>query len=156
MGSAVKGKKSPKQLITTTFGDQLRLHTQFRNKVIGVSLKDRSAILSTGHSANAAYWFAGDHEGVFTTSTYYMDSLPKWVSDYNAKKYPHQYASSVWNTLKPIETYSASGPDDTPYEGIFKGTERPTFPYDLSNLSPDYYKDKGLDLVRNTPLGTRW
>ena len=153
LGSAVKGRKSPKHLITTTFADQLRLHTQFRNKVIGVSLKDRSAVLSTGHSANAAYWFAGDQEGVFTTSTYYMDSLPKWVSDYNAKKYPHQYASSVWNTLRPIETYSASGPDDTPYEGIFKGAERPTFPYDLSNLSPDYYKDKGLDLVCNTPFG---
>ena len=153
LGSALKGKKSPKQLITTTFADQLRLHTQFRNKVIGVSLKDRSAVLSTGHSANAAYWFAGGDEGVFTTSTHYMDSLPNWVSEYNAKKYPHQYASSVWNTLRPIETYTASGPDDTPYEGIFKGADRPTFPYDLSALSPDYYKDSGLDIVRNTPFG---
>ena len=153
LGSALKGKKSPKQLITTTFADQLRLHTQFRNKVIGVSLKDRSAVLSTGHSANAAYWFAGGDEGVFTTSTHYMDSLPNWVSEYNAKKYPHQYASSVWNTLRPIETYTASGPDDTPYEGIFKGADRPIFPYDLSTLSPDYYKDNGLDIVRNTPFG---
>ena len=59
LGSAIEGKKSPKHLITTTFADQFRLHTQFRNKVIGVSLKDRSAVLSTGHSANAAYWFAG-------------------------------------------------------------------------------------------------
>ena len=153
LGSPTKGKKSPKQLITTTFADQIRLHTQFRNKVIGVSLKDRSAVLSTGHSANAAYWFAGGDEGVFTTSSHYMDSLPNWVSNYNAKKYPHQYASSVWNTLRPIETYTASGPDDTPYEGIFKGADRPTFPYDLSSLSPDYYKDKGLDIVRNTPFG---
>jgi predicted AlkP superfamily pyrophosphatase or phosphodiesterase len=55
LGSATKGRKSPKHLITTTFADQFRLHTQFRNKVIGISLKDRSAILSTGHSANAAY-----------------------------------------------------------------------------------------------------
>jgi len=153
LGSTIKGRKSPKHLITTTFADQLRLHTQFRNKVIGVSLKDRSAVLSTGHSANAAYWFAGGDEGVFTTSTHYMDSLPNWVSEYNAKKYPHQYALSVWNTLRPIEIYTASGPDDTPYEGIFKGAERPTFPYDLSTLSPDYYKDKGLDIVRNTPFG---
>lgn len=153
LGSELTGKKSPKHLVTTTFADQLRLHTQFRNKVIGVSLKDRSAILSTGHSANAAYWFAGDQEGVFTTSTYYMDSLPKWVSDYNAKKYSHQYASSVWNTLRPIDTYTASGPDDTPYEGVYKGAERPIFPYDLSKLLPNYYKDKGLDIVRNTPFG---
>ena len=115
--------------------------------MIGVSLKDRSAVLSTGHSANAAYWFAGGNEGVFTTSTHYMDSLPNWVSEYNAKKYPHQYASSEWNTLRPIETYTASGPDDTPYEGILRA-DRPTFPYDLSTLSPDYYKDKGLDIVR--------
>lgn len=148
-----KGQKSPHRLITTTFADQVRLHSQFRNKVIGVSLKDRSAILSTGHSANAAYWYAGNDEGVFTTSTHYMDTLPKWAADYNAKKYAHQFASSVWNTLHPIETYTASGPDNSPYEGIFVGADTPTFPYDLANLQPDYHKDKGLDIIKNTPFG---
>ena len=77
-----KGKMSPRNLLATTIGDQLRLHTDFRSKVIGVSYKDRAAILPAGHSANAAYWL--DSQGpCFITSTYYMQELPKWVKDFN-------------------------------------------------------------------------
>lgn len=76
------GKQSPRNMLTTTIGDQLRLHTDFRSKVIGVSYKDRAAILPAGHSANAAYWF--DTKGLcFITSTYYMQQFPAWVSDFN-------------------------------------------------------------------------
>jgi hypothetical protein len=58
------------------------MHTDFRSKVIGVSFKDRAAILPAGHSANAAYWLDIDN-GQFITSTYYMKELPAWVNDYN-------------------------------------------------------------------------
>ena len=51
-----EGQMSPHRLLTTTIGDQLKLATNFRSKVIGVSLKDRAAILPAGHSADAAYW----------------------------------------------------------------------------------------------------
>ena len=77
-----KGKMSPRNLLATTIGDQLRLHTDFRSKVIGVSYKDRASILPAGHSANAAYWL--DSKNLcFITSTYYMQELPKWVKDFN-------------------------------------------------------------------------
>lgn len=77
-----KGQMSPRNMLATTIGDQLRLHTDFTSKVIGVSYKDRAAILPAGHSANAAYWL--DTEGVqFITSTYYMNQLPEWASQFN-------------------------------------------------------------------------
>lgn len=77
-----KGQMSPRNLLATTIGDQLRLHTDFRSKVIGVSYKDRAAILPAGHSANGAYWL--DTKNVqFITSTYYMTELPEWAKEYN-------------------------------------------------------------------------
>ena len=79
-----KGMMSPRNLLATTIGDQLRLHTDFRSKVIGVSYKDRAAILPAGHSANAAYWLDTKAEPFcFISSTYYMQQLPKWVQDFN-------------------------------------------------------------------------
>ena len=77
-----KGEMSPRNLLSTTIGDQLRMHTDFRSKVIGVSYKDRAAILPAGRSANAAYWF--DTKNVcFISSTYYMNELPAWAKAYN-------------------------------------------------------------------------
>ena len=79
-----KGEESPRNLLSTTIGDQLRLHTDFNSRVIGVSYKDRAAILPAGRSANAAYWLDTKAKNVcFITSTYYMDDLPKWVKDFN-------------------------------------------------------------------------
>ena len=79
-----KGKMSPRNMVATTIGDQLRLHTDFRSKVIGVSYKDRAAILPAGHSANAAYWLDLKNR-CFITSTYYMEKMPKWVQEQNKK-----------------------------------------------------------------------
>ena len=77
-----KGKRSPKNLLATTIGDQLRLHTDFKSKVIGVSYKDRAAIFPAGRSANGAYWL--DTKNLcFITSTYYRNDLPQWVVEQN-------------------------------------------------------------------------
>lgn len=77
-----RGQMSPVNLLSTTIGDQLRLHTDFSSKVIGVSYKDRAAILPAGRSANGAYWLDVDN-GQFITSTYYMEQLPDWAKAYN-------------------------------------------------------------------------
>ncbi len=77
-----KGNRSPRNMVSSTIGDQLRLHTDFRSKVIGVSYKDRAAIFPAGHSANAAYWL--DTKNMcFITSTYYMNELPAYVKQMN-------------------------------------------------------------------------
>ena len=78
------GQMSPVNLVSTTIGDQLRLHYDFRSRVVGVSYKDRAAILPAGHAANAAYWM-DTKNGCFITSTYYMMELPQYVKDVNAR-----------------------------------------------------------------------
>lgn len=78
------GEMSPRNLRVTTIGDELRIATDYQSKVIGISLKDRGAILPAGHASNAAYWYDKD-AGVFISSTYYMQQLPSWVKQFNEK-----------------------------------------------------------------------
>lgn len=144
-----KERMSPQRMLTTTFADENRLFTQLRGKTIGISIKDRGAILPAGHTANAAYWFRGKDEGNFITSTYYMDKLPKWVNDFNASKIAKSYLKE-WNTLYDISTYTESGADLNTFEGGFKGKETATFPYDLKQLSK---QNAGFDILKATPYG---
>ncbi len=100
-----RGKESPRNLLANTIGDQLRLHTDFRSKVIGVSYKDRAAILPAGRSANAAYWIDTKH-ACFITSSWYMDELPQWVKDFNARMGKNQ---EVLRAGKDIGLYPVCG-----------------------------------------------
>lgn len=150
-GVGVKGKvgmQSPKNLLTSTITDQLKLATNFKSKVIGIAMKDRGGILPAGHFADAAYWFDGQ-SGTWISSTFYMKELPKWVSDFNAAKPTEKYLNQTWNTLYPIETYTLSTADNTVYEGKFKGEAAPVFPRDLNKLKAE----NGLDLIKGTPFG---
>jgi predicted AlkP superfamily pyrophosphatase or phosphodiesterase len=131
--SSAAGKMSPRNMLATTITDELRLATNFRSKVIGVSFKDRGAILPAGHAANAAYWYDGA-TGNFISSTYYMQSLPQWVTDFNNKKYPDQFFKKGWNTLYPINTYSQSTGDEQTWEGHPLGQEQKSFPYKLDKF----------------------
>jgi predicted AlkP superfamily pyrophosphatase or phosphodiesterase len=73
---------SPRNLLASTVGDELRLATQGQSKVFGISLKDRAAILPAGSAANGAYWI-DPVSGDFITSTFYMPQLPDWASAFN-------------------------------------------------------------------------
>lgn len=141
------GKMSPHRLLTTTITDELQLTTKQASKVIGISLKDRGAILPAGRSADAAFWYDGK-TGNWITSSWYMNNLPKWLNDFNERKWPEHYLSKEWNTMLPIREYTESNPDDNPYEAPFKGEEKPIFPHNLPEL-----KGKSFDLVRRTPFG---
>lgn len=143
------GKMSPHRMKTTTFADENRLFTQMRGKTIGISIKDRGAILPAGHTANAAYWFNGSDEGYFISSSFYMNSLPKWVKKFNDSNVAESYLKP-WNTLYDISTYTESGSDLNDFEGTFKGKETATFPYDLGALKD---KNGNFDIIKGTPYG---
>src|ERR1044071_9113923 len=76
---------SPSRLMASTVGDEMRLATNDRAKVIGISVKDRSAILPAGRHANAAYWFSTS-TGNMESSTYYFKQLPAWVNIFNSAR----------------------------------------------------------------------
>lgn len=141
------GLMSPKNLLTTTITDELRLATNFKSKVIGISLKDRGSILPAGHSANAAYWFDGG-TGDWITSTHYMNQLPSWVVEYNKLKMADKYFEKNWNTLYPIETYDQSTTDNKEYEGKSRGEQAPTFPHPFK-----LYAGKNYDMIKSSPYG---
>lgn len=86
---------SPRWLIGSTLADELRLATGGQARVLSISPKGRSAILLSGTSANAAYWF--DTKTVHAiSSTYYMKELPAWVQQFNAANWAERYAGKPW------------------------------------------------------------
>jgi len=143
-----EGKKSPKQLLASTLGDEIKLFSTGKSKVIGVSLEERSAILGAGHSANAAYWIEGK-SGQWVSNTYYMDELPKWVKEFNDKDFSKTFSDREWNTLLPISEYKESLTDKNSFEIGFErnGT---TFPYDIKAIKE---KMKTLNIIKNVPAG---
>ena len=142
-----EGEMSPKNLQTTTVTDELRLCTNFKGKVIGISIKDRGAILPAGHFANWAFWYS--KTGNFISSTFYAAALPDWVNDFNAKKGYMNYINQGWNLLKPATTYDESLSDDNPYEGKLYKVDKPVFPYDLKAM----YDKNDAGVLRTTPFG---
>jgi predicted AlkP superfamily pyrophosphatase or phosphodiesterase len=143
-----EGKMSPRNMLVSTITDELMINGNFKSKVVGVSLKDRAAILPAGHSATAAFWLE-DSTGNFITSNYYMTRLPSWVDSFNHKDQVASYMKRPWTTLYPKSSYSQwSDTDDQPYEGKFKGDSTTAFPH---NLDSSYKLARSS--FRSTPFG---
>lgn len=149
VGSTTGLAASPHRLLVTNLADELKLATNRRAKVVGVSIKDRSAVLPAGHIPDGAYWY-DKTTGSFISSTYYMEQLPAWVAQFNSRKLASQYLDSTWTLLLPEPSYQNSGPDDQPYERVFKGKSTATFPYELPALRE---QNGGYDLLPSVPWG---
>lgn len=144
------GQMSPHRLQVSTLGDELKLATGGRAKVIGMSIKDRGAILPAGHSADGAFWFHGKDEGVFISSTYYYEELPDWAQRFNRKSPRDAYMKAGWDRLLDASAYDESQPDNNPYESPFRGATRPVFPYDFRELAE---ANSQYDLLKASPAG---
>jgi len=129
---------SPANFIGFTVGDKIKQKWP-NSKVFGVSMKDRSAILMTGHRADGAFWFETAC-GCFITSTYYAKEAPAWLTEFNNRQLPASYVTKEWNRLLPdtgvYEKYA--GKDDAPGEWDLKDT---TFPHVFRTKPPEtaYY-----------------
>lgn len=145
------GLESPRNMWCTTIGDELRIATNDRSKVIGIALKDRAAILPAGHHANGAFWYDPE-AGAFITSSFYMEQLPTWVKAFNKRNLPKKYLSEKWNTLYPIDTYKESTADENEYEDGVKPGVKATLPLDL----PTLYNKYGAGILRSTPFGNSY
>ena len=141
------GKMSPKNLLVTSICDELRLATNFKSKVIGIAMKDRGCIFPAGHSANGVYWY-DEMTGDWITSTFYMNDLPQWVKNFDAKRLVDKYFEQGWNTLYPIATYTESTQDVEAFESKPFGAEAKGFPYSLKN-----FIGKNYSILLSTPFG---
>ena len=127
------GDVSPWRMLSTTITDELKLFSQKRSKVIGISMKDRGAVLPAGHLPDGAYWL--DYKsGKMITSTYYKSILPTWVENFNALKLGDKYLDQTWNITLPIDQYTESQPDISPYERKLNGMDKAAFPYPLKEI----------------------
>jgi predicted AlkP superfamily pyrophosphatase or phosphodiesterase len=126
-GKADDKGRSPRRLLCSTVGDELRLEDNDRSRVIGISAKDRSAILPIGRRGNGAYWFNSD-TGNMVSSTYYFKQLPEWVNRFNARRMADRWFGVHWNRLLPESEYlKRAGKDDVPWENQDKSSNDTNF-----------------------------
>jgi hypothetical protein len=85
---------SPHRLLVSTIGDELKMAGR-DSRVIGLSLKDRSAILTVGRMADGAFWY-DQGTGGFGSSTWYAPDLPGWVKEFNARRPADAFAGKSW------------------------------------------------------------
>jgi predicted AlkP superfamily pyrophosphatase or phosphodiesterase len=119
---------SPRALIGTTIGDQIRLSNNFQSKVVAVSQKDRAAILPGGQRPNGAFWFSNTI-GSFVSSDYYFKELPAWVKQFNTSVRPDKYFGAKWERALPEEAYRRAMSEHLPEQ------QRPVgqnFPYTIN------------------------
>lgn len=138
---------SPINLQVTTVGDEMRLFSNRKSKVLSVSLKDRAAVLAGGHSATGVFWY-DKNSGKFISSTFYFDKLPEWVNEFNSLSSVNKYYSSNWSLLLPEDNYNNKNSKDDHYRATPFGKDQEHLPYDLSRfVNNDYSK------ILSTPFG---
>lgn len=121
LGGASRGaakSASPRRMLVSTVGDELKLAGR-GSKVVGISLKDRSAILPAGHMADGAYWF-DPQSGNFASSTYYFKQLPSWVDAFNKGRFADKFAGLQWSPIGggPVLKAMPSKLDNIYYSGL--------------------------------------
>lgn len=151
-GSYENGLHSPVNLQSSTFADELKMASGGKAKVFSAGMKQSPAIFSAGHAADGVFWF-DNITGTWMSSTYYNDSLPGWVSDFNAMNYSETLLNTTWTPLKSPENYSDCEPDSNGFEIGFNGVNY--FPYDIKKLSTKGRINPKYDFsyLEETPFG---
>lgn len=124
LGGASRGSAksaSPRRMLVSTVGDELKMSGRGA-KVVGISVKDRSAILPAGHMADGAYWF-DPTSGNFASSTYYFKELPGWASDFNKTRFVDKFVGLKWTPMEGGAAFKTmSAKPDGPYFSSLEST----------------------------------
>lgn len=150
--STTSSAASPRRLLVSTVGDELKLASRYPKgaagapKVFGVSFKDRSAILSAGRAADAAYWW-DTRSGRFVSSTYYFAEAPAWIRAFNDRKPADAHAGASWTELASPTTVLKTLPAAV-------GAELNSAVY-ASPFGNELLVDFAAELIERERLGTR-
>jgi predicted AlkP superfamily pyrophosphatase or phosphodiesterase len=137
---------SPRNLTSSTFGDELVRASRGRSRVFSVSIKDRGAIIPAGQLGKA-FWFA-KATGTFETSTFYYDDYPGWAKAWNDAKPADAYQHGEWTLCHNAATYACFHRDRRNCEVSYKLLGG-TFPHPLENpVAKDFYST-----LAGTPYG---
>jgi predicted AlkP superfamily pyrophosphatase or phosphodiesterase len=128
--------RSPNNILSSTFSDEMAIHFSGRSKIFAVSVKDRGAVSLAGH-AGKAFWFS-KASGEFVTSDYYYKQYPGWVNDWNVRRPAADYADKSWTLTYPQARYLFGNADDREYETDFPGYGR-TFPHPYGKADDKYF-----------------
>ncbi len=139
---------SPLNLFTTTFSDEAKTSKGNKSKVFSMSLDPVGAVLSGGFTANSAYWF-DSKEGIWVTSSYYQESLPKWLNELNDKKMPDEYLQRIWLPTLSNEEMKKFDYDTNLYKIGFDGIYK-SFPYTYSEIIKSIHN---YELIKMIPEG---
>lgn len=143
VGGADGPGSSPRNLLVSTIGDEMKIASQGQSRVFGISLKDYSGIMATGHMADAVYWF-DTRSGNFVTSTYFQSDLPEWLKAYNKGRNAERFKDVDW-----IGTRLPKEPGPRLY-GMLLSTP---FGNDLvEEVAEELIKSEGLGRGPNTDL----
>jgi hypothetical protein len=127
VGAPDAATASPRRLLVSTLGDEMKLASAapkgapLAPRVVGVSLKDRSAIMPAGRGADAAYWF-DIKTGAFVTSSYYMPAVPDWVRAFNDRRVADTSAGQTWTRFSSPSTIFRQLPKEigpSLYEAVY-------------------------------------
>ena len=156
-GSFSNGKRSPARMLSSTVGDELRMANDFGSRIYSVALNDAAAVLAGGFSANAAWWF-DETNGKWMSSSFYLDSLPGWVIEFNSVQLPEIYLERSWEPLLESSSYFGikKSEDDEPFSYNLKRLQRRQSDYGLLRAIPygnTFTKDFAQSLVINENLG---
>ncbi|HZH72578.1 MAG TPA: alkaline phosphatase family protein [Mariniphaga sp.] len=160
------GNASPKKLLTNTITDVLKIYSGGKSNIYSVAMNRESAIFSAGHAANGAYWY-DPQTGRMISSTFYLNTFPDWVYNFNSENFPERFSFQNWVTMLPEQEYTESVPDNYLYEkGYFDKWN--TFPHTINrytkqaeSLAPikttpfanEIIKNFAIQLMNNEPLG---
>jgi len=143
---------SPRNLRSWTLADQLRLATGFKSKVVGLSVKDRGAILPAGKTGTA-YWYSSQ-SGRFVTSSYYRQDYPAWWQQFHRDNAQNKWFTREWTRSSQAEAFPFAVPDGRDWRLDYKGLGT-RFPFKLSGKAsepgPDYYS-----VLTRTPFGDEY
>ena len=122
IGNYTKEHYSPRKLISSTIGDELKIASKGRSDVYAIAPNPESAILSAGHAANGAFWM-DDYNGKWATTTYYK-GLPWYVDRYNngPESLSARLEQMTWTPSLSLDKFNAFPYvlDETPFKYTFK------------------------------------
>lgn len=140
------GNASPKKLLTNTITDNLKIFSGGKAQIYSAAMNRESAVFSAGHAADGAYWFDPE-SGRMVSSSFYINTFPDWVRDFNSENYPERFSYQNWVTLHPEQQYTESLPDKYEHEkGYFD--EFNTFPHTIGRYTK---KAENLTPLKTTP-----